>query len=97
MCAPFLPTKFYHSRPGVARGRERSSGPAWRSGRRSRTARERAGGGECGNWAKGGESTFVGEIVESIVEWMNEHETATVIIVSILTTIATRAILSAIG
>ena len=63
-----------------------------------RTARERAGGGgECGNWAKGGERTFVGEIVESIVEWMNEHETATVIIVSILTTIATRAILSAIG
>ena len=39
----------------------------------------------------------MGEIVESIVEWMNEHETATVIIVSILTTIATRAILSAIG
>ena len=81
----------------MARGSARSSGPAWRSGRRSRTARERAGGGECGNWAKGGESTFVGEIVESIVEWMNEHETATVIIVSILTTIATRAILSAIG
>ena len=30
----------------MARGREQSSGPAWRSGRRSRTARERAGGGE---------------------------------------------------
>lgn len=38
-----------------------------------------------------------GKGVNAMVRWMMEHRTATAIIVSVLTAIATNAILSAIG